>query len=100
MDIVYVFSSLKSPIADKLNQVLGKKEAFGGSSVLGAVFGLLWLICVVLAGLGLWIRMVVIASRCSAMEGVFAFFLTSFYCFFKLGSLIDLSCKQSIVTQM
>lgn len=96
MDITYLYSSLKSPFEDKLNQVLGKKEAFGGKSVLSGILGLLWLICVFLAVFGLWIRIVVIASQCSAIEGVFAFFLTSLYCFYKLGSLIDLSCKQKM----
>jgi len=99
MDVLYVVSSLKSSIQNKLDQLTGKKENFSstGSGILVAIFGLLWLVCISLIILGLWIRLVLIASKCSALEGLFAFFCTSLYCFYKLGSLIELNCKPSNV---
>jgi hypothetical protein len=75
-----------------------KKENFstkssGNGSGVFAFFLLLVIITYIVAMIITWIRLVMKASTCSIFEGVAAFFFTSIYSMWKIGTLIGKDCN-------
>lgn len=89
------------PIQKAVDLLSGNKttESFNTSSSAGggvlAFFFLLMIITYIVAMLITWIRLVMKASSCSIGEGVAAFFLTSIYSMWKMGTLIGKDCNFS-----
>ena len=65
-----------------------------GSGVF-AFFMLLVIITYLVAMLITWIRLVLKASTCGIGEGVVAFFMTSIYTMWKMGTLVGKDCNLS-----
>lgn len=70
------------------------KESTGGGVLL--FFILLLFVIYMIAMIVTWIRLIFIASSCSIGEGVAAFFVTSTYTLWKMGTLIQKDCKKSL----
>ena len=68
------------------------KSSGNGGGVL-AFFLLLMIITYIVAMLITWIRLVMKASTCGIFEGVAAFFFTSLYSMWKMGTLIGKDCN-------
>lgn len=96
-----IINMAPSPLKTAVDLLSGKKttEKFSTSSSAGggvlAFFFLLMIITYIVAMLITWIRLVMKASTCSIGEGVAAFFLTSIYSMWKMGTLIGKDCNFS-----
>lgn len=71
-----------------------KSKKSSGSGVF-AFFMLLIVITYLVAMLITWIRLVLKAATCGIGEGVAAFFLTSIYTMWKMGTLVGKDCNLS-----
>jgi hypothetical protein len=87
------------PISTAIKMLSGeKKENFStkssgnGGGVL-AFFLLIIIITYIVAMLVTWIRLVMKASTCSIFESLVAFFFTSLYSMWKMGSLVGKDCN-------
>jgi|UniRef100_A0A6C0BP05 hypothetical protein len=70
------------------------KESTGGGVLV--FFILLLFVIYMMAMIVTWVRLVFIASSCSIGEGVAAFFVTSTYTLWKMGTLIQNDCKKGL----
>lgn len=74
---------------EKFSTTSSSENNFGG--VL-AFFFLFTIISYLVAMLITWVRLVLKASTCGILEGITAFFLTSIYTSWKMGTLIGKDC--------
>ena len=70
------------------------------SSVVSSLFGLILTVLFCCLFIYIWIRTVVIAHECSLGDSICAFFFTSIYCFYKLGTLIRAHCAKPVVNSI
>ena len=77
--------------ADKKETFSTKSSGNGGGVF--AFFLLLVIVTYIVAIIITWIRLVMKASTCSIFEGVAAFFFTSIYSMWKMGTLVGKDCN-------
>ena len=63
-------------------------------TVVGPILGLIFTILFCCFFIYIWIRTIIIAYECSLGDSICAFFFTSIYCFYKLGTLIRAHCAK------
>lgn len=87
------------PVSAALDLLSGnKKENFstkssGNGGGVFAFFLLLIIITYIVVMIVTWIRLVMKASTCSIFEGIGAFFFTSLYTLWKMGTLVGKDCN-------
>lgn len=96
---VAIDTMIPPPISTAMKILSGdQKEKFStkSSGNGGGVFAFLLLLIVItyiVAMLITWIRLVMKASTCGILEGVAAFFFTSLYSMWKMGTLVSKDCN-------